>query len=99
VIEEDPSPTSAIIACMVRSVSVRIPHQNRVHADLLYRIVVTRLSKPLLIPDFDEHDGYVPNAVYSCGSPIHAATVYIPYGIANQSICYCTVSELLTAIR
>jgi predicted GH43/DUF377 family glycosyl hydrolase len=62
--------------------------------------VLARLSKPLLIPDTDEQDGYVPNVVYSCGSLIHAGTLYLPYGIADQSISYCTVSvkDLLSAM-
>jgi predicted GH43/DUF377 family glycosyl hydrolase len=54
--------------------------------------VLARLSKPLLIPDADEQDGYVPNVVYSCGSLVHAGTLYLPYGIADQSLSYCTVS-------
>lgn len=63
--------------------------------------VLARLTKPLLIPDADEQDGYVPNVVYSCGSLVHAGTLYLPYGVADQSISYCTVSvkELLLAMR
>jgi predicted GH43/DUF377 family glycosyl hydrolase len=63
--------------------------------------VLARLTKPLLIPDVDEQDGYVPNVVYSCGSLVHAGTLYLPYGIADQSMSYCTVSieELLAAMQ
>ncbi|MGC2484742.1 MAG: glycoside hydrolase family 130 protein [Acidimicrobiales bacterium] len=63
--------------------------------------VLARLSKPLLIPNADEQDGYVPNVVYSCGSLVHAGTLYLPYGIADQSISYCTVvvKDLLSAMR
>jgi predicted GH43/DUF377 family glycosyl hydrolase len=63
--------------------------------------VLARLSRPLLIPDADEQDGYVPNVVYSCGSLVHAGTLYLPYGIADQSISYCTVAvrDLLGAMR
>jgi predicted GH43/DUF377 family glycosyl hydrolase len=63
--------------------------------------VLARLSKPLLIPDADEQDGYVPNVVYSCGSLVHAGTLYLPYGVADQSISYCTVpvKDLLAAMH
>lgn len=62
--------------------------------------VLARLSKPLLIPDADEQDGYVPNVVYSCGSLVHGGTLYLPYGISDQSISYCTtsVAQLLAAM-
>jgi predicted GH43/DUF377 family glycosyl hydrolase len=63
--------------------------------------VLARLSKPLLFPDADEQDGYVPNVVYSCGSLVHADTLYLPYGIADQSISFCTASirDLLAAMH
>jgi predicted GH43/DUF377 family glycosyl hydrolase len=53
------------------------------------------------VPDVDEQDGYVPNVVYSCGSLVHAGTLYLPYGVSDQSISYCTVpvDELLAAMR
>ena len=31
-------------------------------------IEVGRLSEPLLTPNSDEREGYVPNVIYSCGS-------------------------------
>jgi predicted GH43/DUF377 family glycosyl hydrolase len=63
--------------------------------------VLARLSKPLLIPDTDEQDGYVPNVVYSCGSLVHAGTLYLPYGVADQSISYCSVlvTDLLASMH
>jgi predicted GH43/DUF377 family glycosyl hydrolase len=63
--------------------------------------VLARLSKPLLFPNADEQDGYVPNVVYSCGSLVHAGTLYLPYGIADQSMSFCTASvkDLLTAMH
>ncbi len=63
--------------------------------------VLAQLSKPLLVPDAEEQDGYVPNVVYSCGSLVHAGTLYLPYGVADQSISYCTVpiDALLSAMR
>ena len=50
------------------------------------RRVIAHLPRPLLVPDADEQDGYVPNVVYSCGSMLHDDTLYLPYGVADQSI-------------
>lgn len=63
--------------------------------------VLARLTKPLLIPDATERDGYVPNVVYSCGSLVHRGTLYLPYGAADQSIGFCTVrvADLLAAMQ
>ncbi len=63
--------------------------------------VIGQLPRPLLIPADDEQDGYVPNVVYSCGSLVHNETLYLPYGIADQSIGYATfrVPELLAAFE
>jgi predicted GH43/DUF377 family glycosyl hydrolase len=63
--------------------------------------VIGQLPRPLLVPTREEQDGYVPNVVYSCGSLVHAGTLYIPYGIADQSISLATVSmtALLNALE
>jgi predicted GH43/DUF377 family glycosyl hydrolase len=54
-------------------------------------VVIGRLREPLLAPEPDEQDGYVPNVVYSCGGLVHAGTLVIPYGIADSSIGIATV--------
>ena len=63
--------------------------------------VIAQLPRPLLLPDYDEQDGYVPNVVYSCGALLHNGTLYLPYGIADQSISYVTVKvvDLLAAFE
>lgn len=63
--------------------------------------VIAQLPRPLLIPADDEQDGYVPNVVYSCGSIVHRGVLYMPYGIADQSIGFATfnVAELLSAFE
>ncbi len=33
--------------------------------------VIGRLREPLLVPEGNEREGYVPNVVYSCGSLLH----------------------------
>jgi predicted GH43/DUF377 family glycosyl hydrolase len=45
--------------------------------------VIGHLKDPLLVPENDERDGYVPNVVYSCGSMIHDDHLVLPYGFAD----------------
>lgn len=63
--------------------------------------VVAALDAPLLEPQPDEQDGYVPNVVYSCGALLHDDTLVIPYGIADSAIGFATVSwaALRSAMR
>jgi predicted GH43/DUF377 family glycosyl hydrolase len=53
--------------------------------------VIATLPDPLLTPDDDEQDGYVPNVVYSCGALLHEGTLVLPYGIADTAIGVATV--------
>ncbi len=52
---------------------------------------IGRLKQPLLIPNSEEREGYVPNVVYSCGSMIHGDDLIIPYGMADQCSTYAVV--------
>lgn len=45
--------------------------------------VIGHLKEPLLTPNDDERDGYVPNVVYSCGSMIHGDQLVLPYGFSD----------------
>ena len=54
--------------------------------------IIGQLRRPLLAPEPDEQDGYVPNVVYSCGGLLHGDTLVIPYGIADTSTGIATVS-------
>jgi len=49
-------------------------------------IEIGRLREPLVIPNNDEREGYVPNVLYSCGSIIHNGELIIPYGLSD----YCS---------
>jgi predicted GH43/DUF377 family glycosyl hydrolase len=49
-------------------------------------IEIGRLREPLVIPNTDEREGYVPNVLYSCGSLIHDGELIIPYGLSD----YCS---------
>lgn len=53
--------------------------------------LVGALSTPLLLPQKDERDGYVPNVVYSCGGLRHGDTLVIPYGCSDSAIRFAFV--------
>ncbi|RYF19819.1 MAG: glycosidase [Flavobacteriales bacterium] len=52
---------------------------------------IGRLNEPLLTPNPDEREGYVPNVVYSCGSIINNGQLIIPYGLSDYSSSFATV--------
>ncbi|MDF2430705.1 MAG: hypothetical protein JWP44_336, partial [Mucilaginibacter sp.] len=54
-------------------------------------IEIGRLKEPLLIPNNDEREGYVPNVLYSCGSIIHNNKLIIPYGVSDSSTAFAEV--------
>lgn len=54
--------------------------------------MIGHLSEPLLMPEEDERDGYVPNVVYSCGSLLHDGNVVIAYGASDRFTGFATVS-------
>ncbi len=60
--------------------------------------VIGHLKDPILMPNNEERDGYVPNVVYSCGGMIHRDELIIPYGISDSATGIATVpvSELLS---
>jgi predicted GH43/DUF377 family glycosyl hydrolase len=55
-------------------------------------IEIGRLDEPLILPNPDEREGYVPNVVYSCGSIIHNGELIIPYGLSDHSSSFATVN-------
>ncbi len=62
--------------------------------------VIGRLETPLLEPDANEREGYVPNVVYSCGGVIHNRQLIIPYAMSDYASTFATVSldEVLDAV-
>jgi predicted GH43/DUF377 family glycosyl hydrolase len=62
--------------------------------------VIGRLSEPLLEPDQNEREGYVPNVVYTCGAIVHSGQLLIPYGMADHATGFATVAvdDLLAAM-
>lgn len=63
--------------------------------------VIGKLREPLLIPNRDEREGYVPNVLYSCGNILHGDRLVIPYGLSDYATSFATVelSVLLEALR
>lgn len=59
--------------------------------------VIGHLNEPLLVPEGDERDGYVPNVVYSCGASRFGNTLALPYGFSDRgaSIALIALDELL----
>lgn len=64
-------------------------------------LVIGRLREPLLAPDAEEREGYVPNVVYTCGFLLHDRELIIPYAMSDYATSFATVSldELLGAME
>ncbi|ARK10959.1 glycoside hydrolase family 130 protein [Fibrivirga algicola] len=62
--------------------------------------VIGRTKEPILSPDENEREGYVPNVVYSCGGQIHGNTLIIPYAMSDYASSFATVNvdELLAEL-
>ncbi|MGX5690822.1 glycoside hydrolase family 130 protein [Arcticibacter tournemirensis] len=64
-------------------------------------VEIGRLKEPLLIPNSDEREGYVPNVVYSCGSVINNNELIIPYGLSDYGSSFAAVNlaDLLCRLK
>jgi len=63
--------------------------------------VIGRLREPLIKPDENEREGYVPNVVYSCGSLVHNGQLIIPYAMSDYATTFATLAldEVLGAME
>jgi predicted GH43/DUF377 family glycosyl hydrolase len=63
--------------------------------------VIGRLKEPLLVPNDEEREGYVPNAVYSCGSIAHNGELIIAYAMSDYAATFASVplKDLLEAME
>ena len=63
--------------------------------------VIGALNKPLIEPDGQEREGYVPNVVYSCGSITHKENLIIPYAYSDSACGFAKVEikKLLKKIK
>lgn len=63
--------------------------------------LIGRLREPLLSPEGQEREGYVPNVVYSCGSLLHGREIILPYAMSDKATTVVSLSldELLAALK
>jgi predicted GH43/DUF377 family glycosyl hydrolase len=63
--------------------------------------VIGRLREPLIKPDENEREGYVPNVVYSCGSLLFNGQLIIPYAMSDYATTFATLplEEVLAAME
>lgn len=60
-----------------------------------------RLTEPLIAPNEDEREGYVPNVVYTCGALLYGKKLIIPYAASDHETRFATVAldDILRAMR
>ena len=65
------------------------------------RRVIGQLAEPLLEPERNERDGYVPNVVYTCGAIVHDGQLILPYGFSDTGVRIATtpLDELLSRLE
>jgi predicted GH43/DUF377 family glycosyl hydrolase len=63
--------------------------------------VLGRTHEPILTPDQNEREGYVPNVVYSCGGLVNGSRLVIPYAMSDYASSFATVDidELLSEMK
>jgi predicted GH43/DUF377 family glycosyl hydrolase len=59
--------------------------------------VLGRTRQPILAPQDEDREGYVPNVVYTCGALRHGDNLFVPYGVADSSVAFAfiPIRELL----
>ncbi len=98
------SPIETDAGWLVLSHGVGPMREYRIGAFLLDRDnparVLGRLREPLLQPNQEEREGYVPNVVYTCGAIVHKGELIIPYGLSDYATGFATVplDEVLAAM-
>ena len=54
--------------------------------------VIGRTNVPILSAADEDREGYVPNVVYTCGAIRVGDDLFLPYGVADSSVCFAFVS-------
>lgn len=62
--------------------------------------LIGRLKDPLLTPNENEREGYVPNVVYSCGAVVHNGRLILPYAMSDYATTFGTIplDQLISAM-
>jgi len=53
--------------------------------------VLSHLREPLLSPEGNEREGYVPNVVYTCGALLHRGRLILPYALSDTASTIVTM--------
>ena len=53
--------------------------------------VIGRSVQPILSPEDEDREGYVPNVVYTCGAMAVGRRLFLPYGVADSSLAFAWV--------
>ena len=63
--------------------------------------VIGHLRQPLIRPEGNAREGYVPNVVYTCGALAHAGRLVLPYAMSDTvaTIVTLDIDVLLDALR
>ena len=63
--------------------------------------IIGHLKEPLLVPDEEERDGYVPNVVYTCGSMLFNNNLIIPFAMSDSSTSFAHIplNDLLNMMK
>jgi predicted GH43/DUF377 family glycosyl hydrolase len=54
--------------------------------------VIGRTINPILSAADEDREGYVPNVVYTCGAIRVGDDLFLPYGVADSSVCFAFVA-------
>lgn len=54
--------------------------------------VLGRTPSPILSAADEDREGYVPNVVYTCGAIRVGDDLFLPYGVADSSVCFAFVA-------
>jgi predicted GH43/DUF377 family glycosyl hydrolase len=54
--------------------------------------VIGRTPNPILSAADEDREGYVPNVVYTCGAIRAGDDLFLPYGVADSSVCFAFVA-------
>lgn len=62
--------------------------------------VIGRTPDPILSAADEDREGYVPNVVYTCGAICVGKDIFLPYGVADSSVCFAfvAVADILAAM-
>lgn len=63
--------------------------------------VLGRTASPILSAADEDREGYVPNVVYTCGAIRVGDDLFLPYGVADSSVCFAFVAirDVLAQMR